>query len=192
MFRCVARLRTQQPHIPWYAAFGSDAPYISHIIRIIQRRHGPAIRIIPWTLYTPPVIPHVDDSDITVMRTIGSHPLLPEIFMHRANEAHYLRDAHPYHGQRQTIYVGDAHIVIPGVEYRQLSDVVTHAAQHPSDMILQPLVLNQHDTLMHALIQQTARGMPLERFGIGRAVEYDRRLLVIIDDLARAHDTSNM
>lgn len=186
MFRCVARLRTQQPEIAWYGAFGNEQPELSYIVRDAQRYSDTHPLIVPWTLSTQPTLdPHIA-SVVTMTQPLGAHTLLQEIFVHRANESHYLRSPSAYHSHTaKTIYVGDTHTATVGIVYQQLAEVVDQAESYTGDVILQPLALSQNDPLVHAITQQTARGMPLERFGIGRAVEYDRRLLTIIDDIVR-------
>lgn len=185
MFRCVARLRTQQPDIQWHAAFAYDVPTHEHITREIRRFGCDHAIIIPWTLQrTSWYIP--DDiairTDITA--ALGTHPLLRDIFMQRANEAHYLRHTTTYHQQAiHIIFVGYATSVVHGVAHHLLDTLLVEVDQLSADAILQPLILSQTDPLMHQLTQQTARGMPLERFGVGRALEYDRRLLHVITDI---------
>jgi hypothetical protein len=186
MFRCVSRLRTQQPEIAWYAAFGTEHPHISHALRDAQRYGATNPLIVPWTLGTAPTFDSILADASTITETLGSHPLIHDIVVHRANELHYLRNPTHYHGHTaQTIFVGDAQTSTSGIAYQQLADIIAQADTHPDEVILQPLALSQNDELTQALIQQTARGMPLERYGIGRAIEYDRRLLTIIDDIVR-------
>lgn len=188
MFRCVARLRAQQPKIAWYGAFGNEPPELSYIVRDAQRYSATNPLVIPWTLNAQPTLDAHITPHVTLTHPLGSHALLHEIFVQRANESHYLRNPAAYHGHTaQTIFVGDAQTATVGIAYQQLAEIVVHAATYTGDVILQPLALSQNDPLVHAITQQTARGMPLERFGMGRAVEYDRRLLTIIDDIVRPH-----
>ncbi len=188
MFRCVARLRTQQPEIAWYGAFGDEHPVLSYIVRDAQRYSATNPLVVPWTLNAQPTLNAQIATDVTLTSPLGAHALLQEIFVQRANESHYLRSPTTYHSHTaQTIFVGDTHTATVGIAYQQLSEIVAQAKTHTDDVILQPLALSQNDPLVHAITQQTARGMPLERFGMGRAVEYDRRLLTIIDDIVRQH-----
>ena len=188
MFRCVARLRTQQPEIAWYGAFGNEHPALPYIVRDAQRYSAAHPLVVPWTLNAQPTLDAHIAPHVTLTAPLGSHALLQEVFVQRANESHYLRSPAAYHGHTaQTIFVGDTHTATVGIVYQQLADIVAHAQTYTGDVILQPLALSQNDPLVHAITQQTARGMPLERFGMGRAVEYDRRLLTIIDDIVRPH-----
>jgi hypothetical protein len=188
MFRCVARLRTQHPTIAWYAAFGDEPPELHHIMRNAQRYTSSHPIIIPWTLNEQPATTHEWLLRATVTDTLGSHPLLHDIVVQRANEAHYLRSPSAYHEHRaRTIFVGDTHTVTPSIPHQQLADIVAQSDSYQDDVILQPVALSQNDPLIHAITHQTARGMPLERFGVGRAVEYDRRLLHIVDDMVRPY-----
>lgn len=188
MFRCVARLRAQQPEIAWYGAFGDEHPHISMVVRDAQRYGATNPLIIPWSLSGAPTLDPLVAPNVTVTATLGMHPLLREIVVQRANEAHYLRSPANYHTHTApTVFVGDDHTATVGIAYHRLEDVMLQVATYTSDVILQPLALSQNDPLVHAIAQQTARGMPLERFGIGRAIEYDRRLLTIIDDIVRRY-----
>lgn len=188
MFRCVARLRAQKPEIAWYGAFGNEQPHVSHIVRDAERYGATNPLIIPWTLGAQPIINPLIESDVTMTQPLGSHALLLDIFVQRANESHYLRNPATYHEHTaQTIFVGDVDTTIVGIAHQYLADIMTYAATHTGDVILQPLALSQNDPLVHAITQQTAHGMPLERFGVGRAAEYDRRLLTIIDDIVQRH-----
>lgn len=188
MFRCVARLRAQQPAIAWYGAFGDAHPSLSYIVRDAQRYSTIQPLVIPWTLKAQPTVDTPLVADISLTQPIGAHRLLHEIFVQRANEAHYLRSPAAYHAHTaQTIFVGDEHTTAVGIAHKQLAEIITHVAIYTGDVILQPLALSQNDPLIQTITQQTARGMSLERFGMGRAVEYDRRLLTIIDDIVQQY-----
>lgn len=188
MFRCVARLRAQQPDIAWYGAFGDEHPHLSMAVHDAHRYGATHPLIIPWTLGRAPALDPTLQQDVTVTHTLGMHPILREIVVQRANEAHYLRSLANYHTHTaSTVFVGDDDTMSIDIAYQRLDDIITHNATHTGEVILQPLALSQNAPLVHELIQQTARGMPLERFGMGRAIEYDRRLLTIIDDIVRQH-----
>jgi hypothetical protein len=188
MFRCVARLRAQHPELAWYGAFGDEQPTIAYVVRDAQRYSTAHPLVIPWTLTARPHLDASIASAVTMTQALGAHTLIHDIFVQRANESHYLRSPADYHGHTaQTIFVGDANTTAITMTYHHLNDIVAHAATHTGDVILQPLALSQNDPLVHAITQQTARGMPLERFGMGRAVEYDRRLLKIINDIVHQH-----
>lgn len=188
MFRCVARLRSQQPHHLWYAAFAHDAPLIHQIYREAKRYSSSKTLIIPWTLERDAT--QVAESSTYGITTepIGTHPLIREIFIHRANETHYLRHSIDYRTQQTPIvFVGQPHTAVAGVVHRTLTDVLQLVNELPVNAILQPLVLHQQDPLMRMVVQHTADGMALERFGVGQALDYDRRLLNVISEIVQRH-----
>lgn len=188
MFRCVARLRAQQPEIAWYGAFGDEHPRISMAVHDAHRYGATHPLIIPWTLGRAPTLDPTLVQGVTVTHTIGAHPILREIVIQRANEAHYLRSPANYHTHTaSTLFVGDDDTVPIDIDYLRLDEIITRLATHTGEVILQPFALSQNAPLVHELIQQTARGMPLERFGVGRAIEYDRRLLTMISDIVRQY-----
>ena len=189
MFRCVARLRTQHAHTQWYAAFGSnEEPTLSRIVYDAQRYGARDIIVVPWTLNTQPLLSLHTDANLIITNTLGSHPLVRDILRQRANEAHYLRSPADFHEHTaHTVFVCDAHTVVPSIQSQQLISIINQATTYIGEVILQPVALSQTDPLIHAITHQTAQGMPLERFGIGRAIEYDRRLLTLVNDIVAQH-----
>lgn len=188
MFRCVARLRSQQSHHLWYAAFAHDAPALYQIQREAKRYSTHKTLIIPWTLASGTPQAEIEYTDVIHTAPLGAHPLIREIFIQRAHETHYLRNSIAYHTQPiPIVFVGQPDTIIPGVAQRTLADILTSVDSLPTNAILQPLVLHQHDSLMRTLIEHTADGMTLAPFGVGRALDYDRRLIKIITDLVQYH-----
>lgn len=189
MFRCVARLRAQQTHTHWYAAFGNDAPSITHIAHDARRYGARKTLIIPWTLEVQPQTPDIDDSTVTVTSALGTHPLVHEIFVQRAYEAHYLRNPTTFQQQSaHVIFVHEAHTqLLPATSF-SLDEVLAHRQSYTTNTILQPLALSHNDHIMRQLIYHTAQDMPLAHCGVGQALGYDRRLLTIIADLVHRNN----
>ncbi len=185
MFRCASRLQLQFPQHIWRAAFAnSHQPHLGDIERHCHRLNAESYTIVQWHLGETPTLTLASSWQIT--QPICEHPYMVQIIHQRLQEAHYtLRPSlQPNRTPCASIVVHDVHR-LPGVEsieIHHLDEVLAKTSHH--DVVIQPIALSQREALV-ADIQQCVQRHADKHIVVGKAIEYDRRLLDIIYDCAQ-------